>query len=37
MFSNDWKENVMRASHMCDGVEVDKEGQAMIGNKYGGK
>jgi Prion-inhibition and propagation len=36
-FSSDWKGNVIGASHTCDGVEVDKEGKALIGNKYGGK
>ncbi|KAI9854174.1 MAG: hypothetical protein M1813_001344 [Trichoglossum hirsutum] len=35
-FSSDWKGKVIGASHTYDAVKVDKEGKAMIGNKYGG-
>ena len=34
--SSDWKGKAAEASHTYDGVEVDKEGKALIGNKYGG-
>jgi Prion-inhibition and propagation len=36
-YSSDWKGEVVGASHTYDGVEVDKDGKALIGNKYGGK
>jgi hypothetical protein len=36
-FSIDWKGKVTGASHTYDGVEVEKEGKALLGNKYGGK
>jgi Prion-inhibition and propagation len=36
-FSSDWKGEARGASHKYDGVEVDKDGKALIGNKYGGK
>jgi hypothetical protein len=36
-FSSDWKGKARGASHKYDGVEVDKDGKALIGNKYGGK
>jgi hypothetical protein len=36
-YSSDWKAEVMGASHTYDGVEVDKDGKALVGNKYGGK
>jgi hypothetical protein len=36
-FSSDWKGEVRGASHKYNGVEVDKDGKALIGNKYGGK
>jgi Prion-inhibition and propagation len=34
--SNNWKGEIRGASHKYDGVEVDKDGKALIGNKYGG-
>jgi len=36
-FSSDWKGEARGASHKYDGVEVDKDAMALIGNKYGGK
>jgi hypothetical protein len=36
-FSSDWKGGAVGASHTYDGVEVDRDGKALIGNKYGGK
>ena len=36
-FSSDWKGEPRGASHKYDGVEVDKDRKALIGNKYGGK
>ena len=36
-YSSDWKGDKVGASHTYDGVEVDKDGKALIGNKYGGK
>ena len=36
-FSNDWKGEARGASNRYDGVEVDKDGKALIGNKYGGE
>ena len=36
-YSNDWKGNAVGASHTYDGVEVEKDGKALVGNKYGGK
>jgi hypothetical protein len=36
-FSSGWKGEARRASHNYDGVEVDKDGKALIGNKYGEK
>jgi hypothetical protein len=36
-FSSDWKGEARGASHKYDGVQVDKDGKALIGNKYGGK
>jgi hypothetical protein len=36
-FSSDWAGETRGASHKYDGVEVDKDGKALIGNKYGGK
>lgn len=35
--SGDWKGDARGASHKYDGVEVDKDGKALIGNKFGGK
>jgi len=35
--SSDWKGKAIGASHKYDGVVVEKEGNALIGNKYGGK
>jgi len=35
--SSDWKMEPRGASHKYDGMEVDKDGKALIGNKYGGK
>lgn len=37
VISNNWKGEIRGASHKYDGVEVDKDGKALIGNKYGGK
>jgi hypothetical protein len=37
VFSSDWKGEARGASHKYDGVEVDKDGKALIGNQYGGK
>ncbi|MCJ1309529.1 hypothetical protein MMC25_003189 [Agyrium rufum] len=36
-YSSDWKGEVVGGSHKYDGVEVDKDGKALVGNKYGGK
>lgn len=36
-YSSDWKGDAIGASHTYDGVEVEKDGKALIGNKYGGK
>jgi hypothetical protein len=36
-FGSDWAGETRGASHKYDGVEVDKDGKALIGNKYGGK
>ncbi|PSS25225.1 hypothetical protein M430DRAFT_33010 [Amorphotheca resinae ATCC 22711] len=36
-FSSDWKGKAIGASHTYDGVEVENNGKALIGNKYGGK
>jgi hypothetical protein len=36
-FSSDWKGEARGTSHKYDGVVVDKDGKALIGNKYGGK
>lgn len=36
-FSSDWKGQAEGTSHIYDGVKVDKDGKALIGNKYGGK
>jgi len=36
-FAADWTGKAEGASHVCDGIEVDKDGKALIGNKYGGK
>jgi hypothetical protein len=36
-FSSDWKEKTREASHKYDGMKVNKDGKALIGNKYGGK
>lgn len=36
-FSSDWYGKAVGASHTYDGVVVDKDGKALIGNKYGGK
>jgi hypothetical protein len=35
-YSSDWKRGAIGAPHIYDGVEVDKDGKALIGNKYGG-
>jgi hypothetical protein len=35
--SSDWNEEAREASHRYDGVVVDKDGKALIGNKLGGK
>jgi hypothetical protein len=36
-FSSNWKGEAKGASHKYNGVEVDKDGKALMGNKYGGK
>lgn len=36
-FSSDWHEKTAGASHTYDGVVVDNDGKALIGDKYGGK
>lgn len=36
-FSSDWHGKTGGASHTFDGVVVDNDGKALIGNKYGGK
>ncbi|KAL9025686.1 MAG: hypothetical protein Q9196_005531 [Gyalolechia fulgens] len=36
-FSSDWHGKAAGASHTYDGVIVDNDGKALIGNKYGGK
>ena len=35
--SGDWEGEARGASHKYDGVVVDKDGKALIGNKFGGK
>ena len=35
--SSDWKGEAVGARHTYNGVEVDRDGKALIGNKYGGK
>ena len=35
--SGDWKGEARGASHKYDGMVVDKDGKALIGNKFGGK
>jgi hypothetical protein len=37
VFSSDWKGGAVGAHHVYNGVEVDPDGKALIGNKYGGK
>ena len=37
LFTNDWKGKPAGASHVYNGVKVAKDGQALIGNQYGGK
>jgi hypothetical protein len=36
-YSSDWKGRTAGSSHTYDDVKVDKDGKALIGNKYGGK
>jgi hypothetical protein len=36
-YSSDWKGGIAGSSHTYDGVEVDKDGKALIGNSFGGK
>lgn len=36
-FSSDWHGKTAGVSHTYDGVVVDNEGKALIGDKYGGK
>ena len=36
-FSADWQGNVVGASHKYVDVVVEKDGEALMGNKYGGK
>lgn len=35
--SSDWHGKAVGASHIYDGVVVENDGKALIGNKYGGK
>lgn len=35
--SSDWHGKAVGASHVYDGVVVDNDGKALIGNKYDGK
>ena len=37
IFSSDWHGKTGGASHTYNSVEVDNDGKALIGNKYGGK
>jgi Prion-inhibition and propagation len=36
-FTSNWKGAAVGPSHTYDGFEVEKDGKALIGNKYGGK
>jgi hypothetical protein len=36
-YGSDWKGEAVGAPHIYDSVEVEKDGKALIGNKYGGK
>ena len=36
-FASNWQGKVVGASHTYDGVLVEKDAKALIGNKYGGK
>jgi len=36
-YSSDWKGGANGASHKYNGVEVERGGKGLIGNKYGGK
>lgn len=36
-FSSNWKGTATKRSHVYDGIEVGKDGKALIGNQYGGK
>jgi hypothetical protein len=36
-FSSDWNGGVIGPRHTYNGIEVDRDGKALIGNKYGGK
>jgi hypothetical protein len=35
-FNSDWKAGAVGARHTYNGIEVDRDGKALIGNKYGG-
>ncbi|KAL8864746.1 MAG: hypothetical protein Q9198_009668, partial [Flavoplaca austrocitrina] len=37
LVSSDWHGNALGASHLYNGVVVDADGKALIGNQYGGK
>ena len=36
-FSSDWKGGAVGARHTYDNLQVDRDGKALVGNKYGGK
>lgn len=36
-FGSNWTRTATKGSHVYDGIEVGKEGKALIGNQYGGK
>jgi hypothetical protein len=36
-YSSDWKRGAIGAPHKYDGVEVERGGKGLLGNKYGGK
>ena len=36
-YSSDWTGSAIGASHQYNCVEAEKNGKALIGNKYGGK
>jgi hypothetical protein len=36
-YSSDWNGGAIGASHIYDGIRVEKDAKALVGNKYGGK